>query len=1095
MHRNKKKKVVAIFLVLVALFAGAFYIKGKDVEKSTKRIYADKNQKFVTAADPKGKDCANILADNLNLTVDNKTDDGHYVIRCKPTNTLMSAIGKKEVTVNITNMQKIKLPNSITCKKGKETVYDVISLKEQDFNSYAFQYTIEGKTPNCKSSQLKNTIFGTSDNSADIPDITALEEYTEDAGTYEDGFDIPADEAIELSSSASGFDEATAADMQTDLTKVEDLEEKETTPEYVQRNNVLYANTAQKNANDYYSFSRLMNEANQSGAKFIKYSNMTLKGPYEGDYTRAGTIDFKNFSSARQTLIKNKGIIMLDCDYKLTEDDITASEALNRKFSMDEAGNLTNYYYDQSNTTYLYGIATHTYEAPQPIVYSYHPDNLNTVTVSYTPKCTKTCEEIVKIEYGPPMFVTAGICFEYRAKVTSIVKCSSDFDEKLIPKPDKLKVCQTKPTCKKRQGGPNNMYEECVTACDGGKYSEACSNKCYKQVYAGNSGNNLINDLVENIPATVMKSKSKSNKNKNKNKNKDKKKEEPVAYPTVIKGTSLCKAPGTSGVIYGGGYYRKSTGTIAYCPFSDPHYTQIHGTKSCDKESHNEAIVKNSGLWYRQVNYNIKHIMSRYGIGDDGIIRACYKNDTQLCGESCGWGGADKCAGKYLKFGMDKIGTCSTSRNYGSYIHAGSVTDKEVYSVNADGTKTVYICDAKDLARKEYRINRAIYVTAVKEADKMCSQYVKCTTSTATFNIGFKYNDSTNKTDPIQTIEYPTSKLQSITPENTTPPGKINTAIASRAQILLSYGGCYRHTGENRRYQAEWTFPGVWISNKLDIAYMDPNSEAYGLKPGKVCIPTDHHNVSGRWAQRYYDTAFRNRPIDANRLSEAWKCTFTGDIEKDWEDNTTVDGYNIKASTTKFGFFKWNIEIYCFYSLINNASDNTPTGSDNEVCDPPDDETIESNTHTYNENSDPTNANQRVQYRGAGKVGFNWKAEATLTKFGRTSVLGGGYQYNPQKLIAVIQSEGVPSEPDYSYHLTPEIMAKIRSYNKKVPLGSFEEDGKLETKNGVIGYKSNFLRSTATGYTGFSTMSSTQYENLRGINNSNATYREKIGGN
>ena len=32
---------------------------------------------------------------------------------------------------------------------------------------------------------MKNTIFGTSDNSADIPDITALEEYTEDAGIYQ----------------------------------------------------------------------------------------------------------------------------------------------------------------------------------------------------------------------------------------------------------------------------------------------------------------------------------------------------------------------------------------------------------------------------------------------------------------------------------------------------------------------------------------------------------------------------------------------------------------------------------------------------------------------------------------------------------------------------------------------------------------------------------------------------------------------------------------------------------------------------------------------------------------------------------------------
>lgn len=103
--------------------------------------------------------------------------------------------------------------------------------------------------------------------------------------------------------------------------------------------------------------------------------------------------------------------------------------------------------------------------------------------------CKVKCEETVVVEYGPPIASKAGLCFEYKVKVTSRVSCS--MSEK--PKPPKTPdtVCTPTPLCKSsehsviitNQGGPAEDFDACIKKCDGGKYTDKCSEKCYKQIY------------------------------------------------------------------------------------------------------------------------------------------------------------------------------------------------------------------------------------------------------------------------------------------------------------------------------------------------------------------------------------------------------------------------------------------------------------------------------------------------------------------------------------------------------------------------------------------------------------------------------------
>lgn len=130
------------------------------------------------------------------------------------------------------------------------------------------------------------------------------------------------------------------------------------------------------------------------------------------------------------------------------------------------------------------------------VEYTYNYTSHNVVKVNGG-SCTRECEEAVVVEYGPPVASKAGLCFEYKVRVTSRVVCTSSL--KLTP-PTTPSICTPTPYCNQvsgltHQGGPNEDFEQCIQECDGGEYSEACSNKCYNEVY-GEDDDSSIDPLA-----------------------------------------------------------------------------------------------------------------------------------------------------------------------------------------------------------------------------------------------------------------------------------------------------------------------------------------------------------------------------------------------------------------------------------------------------------------------------------------------------------------------------------------------------------------------------------------------------------------------
>ena len=119
-------------------------------------------------------------------------------------------------------------------------------------------------------------------------------------------------------------------------------------------------------------------------------------------------------------------------------------------------------------------------------------------------QCVRTCKEATMVEYGPPVASKAGLCFEYKIRVTSRVVCESKAN---VQPPKQPSVNTPVPHCNntttyRNDAGPNDDYVACIQECDGGKYSESCSNKCFKAVYGED---NLTQGMsVTNAGSTIL---------------------------------------------------------------------------------------------------------------------------------------------------------------------------------------------------------------------------------------------------------------------------------------------------------------------------------------------------------------------------------------------------------------------------------------------------------------------------------------------------------------------------------------------------------------------------------------------------------------
>ncbi|MBQ3306761.1 MAG: hypothetical protein IJG68_01050 [Bacilli bacterium] len=277
------------------------------------------------------------------------------------------------------------------------------------------------------------------------------------------------------------------------------------------------------------------------------------------------------------------------------------------------------------NKNYLYGKNIETITGER-YIYNYAPgDEVKTDPIS----CEVTCEESVEVEYGPPVASKAGMCFEYKVRVTSRTSCHiSKLPEK--PRSD-CSYCNPAPVCESangsvwQQGGPNEEFDACIRSCDGGKYTKKCSNKCYKKVYASKTSTNQNNVVVRKLSMT----------------------------------TNECLNLNPEGCYY------KSNGNILWQPGT---YTE--------------------GRWYFEAQ-NPKYYSpgAPYIAFADGFFRRVYA-DGSVCNDSCHWTG---CSGQYLNPNIAKIDLEENAKKYNKVItackaKASCSTTTAEFTISADYT-------------------------------------------------------------------------------------------------------------------------------------------------------------------------------------------------------------------------------------------------------------------------------------------------------------------------------------------------------------------------------------------------------------------------
>ena len=124
------------------------------------------------------------------------------------------------------------------------------------------------------------------------------------------------------------------------------------------------------------------------------------------------------------------------------------------------------------------------------VLTEFDPSNVKTYsatkTVAERKYCTTECKETVTVSYQAPVATQAGLCFSYKVEIKSKVKCKA---KKTNVRPTKKSLCRVVASCwgtydaGHDQGGPSEDFDNCIQKCDGGKYSQACINSCYKETY------------------------------------------------------------------------------------------------------------------------------------------------------------------------------------------------------------------------------------------------------------------------------------------------------------------------------------------------------------------------------------------------------------------------------------------------------------------------------------------------------------------------------------------------------------------------------------------------------------------------------------
>ena len=367
--------------------------------------------------------------------------------------------------------------------------------------------------------------------------------------------------------------------------------------------------------------------------------------------------------------------------------------------------------------------------------------------------------------------------------------------------------------------------------------------------------------------------------------------------------------------------------------------------------------------------------------------------------------------------------------------------------------KNVYLNPG--MAAKDRANNKELYDKAVAQ----CKATASCTTTTADFTISVNYKNGENK---VKTINFPYTSNNN-GKDHLTSKGASNgiqDTVSNHNNTILNYDGCYKTKDAYRVYMTEWSFPGSWIKLKtgeISYDYLGKDTSWHSMDK-KFCVPLDAKDVNQAWWNYYYNLKNFHTTNSTSSKEYQDKCgkyyTVGGSMPDTHYTGDDID-WNIKAQTTNFGYFGWNIKISCFYALNTTPNVAPPKPVDDIPAECKSDASYRVRSVDLN-NLFPASdgsTNSRAP-------GFNWSEYATMTKEPEKKE-NSYYTINPSEYAKQVQEvgDGVYSDDylDYSIDLTRSMIAALKKENKVIENNYTDYAGKFDV-NYVVNYHSPLFR-------------------------------------
>ncbi len=390
----------------------------------------------------------------------------------------------------------------------------------------------------------------------------------------------------------------------------------------------------------------------------------------------------------------------------------------------------------------------------------------------------------------------------------------------------------------------------------------------------------------------------------------------------------------------------------------------------------------------------------------------------------------------------------------------------------------------QSVMEEDYVKNLERYNTAVKD----CQAAAVCTTKTSSYSMEADYTAEGEKNK--RTLKFPGGKdnstekscLRSLSTDDTK---QANNGLSS---VVTCYDGCYKSTSQRNNYLAEISFPGTWVNNKSGEISFTTKDEGSGWHyvDNQFFIPLNAQPVNTDY-WRYYIANSSSKLTAKSEVKEVVRNMCVDYTTYNMVDgkSTTVknapDTYNIRADITDFGYFGWDFNVRCFYSLAEYESKTIHAEKNTTItnCYPTEKDDYVIRTVSKEDLFPTTESESAADKKSPNRItGFNWSEGAeVITKFnkndkGQIVPINTNYVNDPTKVLGDIQTRGTgiygvdksddmkPNDNpylDYSFVLSPNALKAIRDYGKKTNNNYTDFSGKYEIISGVSAYYSGLI--------------------------------------